>query len=181
MQQRPLDAGQGDKKFAFKYLFDVQARGIKGGFSKVSGISEEIEVVDMRDGSDPFRVRKIKGTHQGGSVTLERGVLDGATDLIKWFRDVKKAAGAYWAEVVVKLNNLSLDYPVLSVSLQNGWPSKYEVGDLDAKASDIAVESITIVHEGLDYDGILVGEGFTPTSKGIQPGTKQLRAYRPTR
>ena len=31
----------------------------------------------------------------------------------------------------------------------NGWPSKYDPADLNAKGNDIAIETLEITHEGL--------------------------------
>lgn len=167
-----------DKKFAFKYLFSVQARAIEGGFSKVSGISEEIEVVDQRDGSDPFQVRKIKGMHQGGSVTLERGVVGSRNNLLQWFMDVKKGM-PYTANVWVRLMDPDAgnrENSIFSVRMKYGWPSKWELGDLDAKSSDLAVETITIVHEGIEYMGPKAVQK-TDSEAGTQRRT--LKPYKP--
>jgi len=153
-QLKPLggETGQEDPRFGFRYSFNVLTRPIRGQFSKVSGLSEEIEVVEMRDGTDPFQVRKIAGTNQGGQITLERGIVSQRDHLIRWFGDVKKKSGQYWADVTVGVWGRPEDKDtVMDVKIRSGWPSRYEIGDLDAKSSEIAVEVLTVVHEGLEY------------------------------
>jgi len=147
----------------YKYIFSVTSgrlyrRGarIEGGFNKVSGISEEIEVIDKRDGTDPFQIRKIKGTHQGGSVQLERGIIQDKRDFLTWFQDVKNEVTPYWSNFVINLNPIndptgSVETPLESYKFLNGWPSRYEVGELNANESGLAVERLALVHEGMQY------------------------------
>ena len=39
--------------------------------------------------------------------------------------------------------------PIMTWALTNAWPKKVENHDLKSDASEVAVESITLVHEGL--------------------------------
>jgi phage tail-like protein len=156
LSRRPELAGTQDPdlQFGFKYVFNVLSKNVRGSFSSISGLSEEIEVVDQRDGTDPFQVRKIKGTHQGGSLTLQRGVVADRYHLIQWFTDVKKNKVPFWAEIDIGVGGRFWDQLgelIIGLTLHNGWPSKYELGELDARSSDIAVEVLTVAHEGLDF------------------------------
>lgn len=141
--------------YAYKYLFEVQTKNLKGGFSRVSGISEEIEVVDMRDGTDPFQIRKIRGTKQGGTITLERGIVQNRREMFAWFASVKANDVPFWANALVSLNTRKntreADKPVFTMEISSAWPSKYEISELDAKASDLSVEILSLAHEGLEY------------------------------
>ena len=144
----------------YKYIFDVRtSRRVEGGFKSVTGISEEIEVVDLRDGTDPFQVKKIKGTHQGGQLSLERGVVKNRTEFLKWWRAVKRGEVPYWSNIVIHLNEKGTDprtaESVTSIRFFNGWPNRYEITDLDATTSDLAMETLSVVHEGLEYLGSL--------------------------
>jgi phage tail-like protein len=40
---------------------------------------------------------------------------------------------------------------VLHWILHQAWIAKIEVGDLNAKGTDVAIESIELAHEGLDF------------------------------
>ena len=39
--------------------------------------------------------------------------------------------------------------------LKNAMPVKFRVGDLNAKGSDVAVEELHLVHEGLEMNGVV--------------------------
>lgn len=151
----------------YKYLFNVSTasrpdtnrysyKGVAGGFNKVSGISEEIEVIDKRDGTDPFQIRRIKGTHQGGTVQLERGVIQDKRDFLNWFQAVKDGRVPYWTDFFVSLNDVTdpqqnISPPLESYRFFNGWPSRYELGELNANESGLAVERLSLVHDGMRY------------------------------
>jgi len=137
----------------YKYLFRASARGIEGGFTKISGVSEEIEVVDKRDGVDPFRTRKIKGAQQGGQVTLERGLVKDRQSLFNWFRSVKEEDTPYWSNILVSVYaapSVEAGNYVAFFTLFHAWPNRYEIGELNAKSSEIEVETLSVVHEGID-------------------------------
>src|SRR5579885_3551021 len=91
---------------ARSFLFEVSSmgiRGLHGGFSRVSGLKEEIEVVDARDGTDPLQTRKLHGIHSGGEATFERGVIDNLDDLIGWYNDMKNAVPGYKTDLSVNV------------------------------------------------------------------------------
>jgi phage tail-like protein len=40
----------------------------------------------------------------------------------------------------------------MSFKIADGWPSKWEGPAFNAKASEVAIETLEIVHEGLDLE-----------------------------
>src|SRR5262249_22717135 len=73
-----------------------------GGFSRVSGLSAEIAIVEYRSGSDHVGdARKMPGLTKYANVTLERGVA-GNLDLWQWF-DAVRNGNVDRRDVVVRL------------------------------------------------------------------------------
>lgn len=149
-------AGEDPTLRGYKWLFDARfGRRIRGGFNKVTGITEEIEVVDKRDGTDPFQVKKLKGTHQGGILTVERGYIRDKDEFLQWWTRVKKNIVPFWTNIVLHLR--PADDPkggnspaIVSYRFLNAWPSRYELGELDAQSSGLAIEKLGFAHEGLE-------------------------------
>lgn len=145
---------------ARQYVFSVYSRafGNVGSFSKVSGISEEIEVVEKRDGSQPFIPRKLVGQFRGGAATLEKGLISDIDVFSKWFNTVKELTQGnnYRSSIIIGVagNDGLLAREIV---LSKAWPSSYKLGDLDAKSSGVAVESLTIVFESLEFRSKYVG------------------------
>lgn len=145
---------------AVKFRFDVICGffgRIIGSFSKISGIKEQIEVVDMRDGTDPQRTKKLVGTHQGGTIVLEKGVTGNVSELVGWFNRVKKNdRNGFRSDIAIGVADCA-NRLARVVKLQDAWPSAYELGDLDAKSSEVEVESLTLVFESLEFDDEVIG------------------------
>ena len=138
--------------YAVQFLFTVTSTRLRASFSKISGIREEIEVVDMRDGLDPLQTRKIPGPHAGAVVTFSRGVTEHAIDIPKWFNAVKACEKDFRDDVAVSVGNCSRT-AIRSFALRRAWPISYELGELDGRTSGILVESLSLAFETLDFAG----------------------------
>jgi phage tail-like protein len=68
------------KSFNFTVQFDGAA---VGGFTEVSGLGLEVEVIEYREGSDGNVVRKLPGLTKYNNITLKRGYI-GDTTLSDW-------------------------------------------------------------------------------------------------
>jgi phage tail-like protein len=150
------------------FRFEVIARDFEASFSKVSGLREEIEVVEMRDGTDPFQVRKIPGMRGGGEVTFSKGITSTSDKLYKWFRHTKKLSTEFRRDMIVDIRGCEgsrvfdpekhatsqrpsyENNPVAkTILLQATWPRAFEVGDLDAQASEVALHTLGVVFEDM--------------------------------
>jgi phage tail-like protein len=126
--------------------------GLRGGFSKVSGIKEEIEVDEKRDGADPFQTVKNIGQFKGGTLQLSKGVVDNINSFYNWFDTVKSVDNAPFRETVT----LEVHNPVGDVALKmrflRAWPTSYELGEMNAMSSGVAMESLSIAFEKAEMD-----------------------------
>jgi phage tail-like protein len=126
-------------------------RKIAGTFREVSGLDSESEVSEQRsvdEGGNPV-VRKVPGATKWSNITLKRGV-DENLDLWEWRQAVhREGAEAARADGTIEL----VDYdgmPVATYRFRQGWPVKYTGATLSAASGDVAVEEITICHEGFE-------------------------------
>ena len=131
------------------HSFRLEMSGIQiAGFSEVTIPDLSIEEVSYREGTDPY-TRKLAGMASVGSVTLKRGITE-STELYDWFTDVA-ALGAGMTQrksVSIILVNQAGDEQA-RWNCSNAWPSKYETGALDAKSSDVLVETLEIQVEAM--------------------------------
>lgn len=142
------DARVADPATAFR--FQVNSTKLRGpaGFSKISGIKEENEVMEYREGSDKqLAVRKIPGLRTYPEVTFEKGLTRQGLDLVNWRKDVLRGAEGFRASVLVTVQDCTGN-AARSAQMERGWPSSLEMSDLDGSSSEVAVETMTIVHEG---------------------------------
>lgn len=146
----------------FAYSVRVPDLQFDAGFSKVSGLNEESDVAEYREGEDPPTMTKMPGLVKFGNVTLERGI-DQNQLLRTWRRQVTAARSFYGIslyhhETLITLRDVkggaqpgaNASVPLLSWSLIRSWPAVYNIADLDANSSDPLLVTVELAHEGIE-------------------------------
>ena len=123
-----------------------------GGFSDVSGLSNEITIAEYRNGNDrPNHVRKVPGVHKVGDVTLKRGIVN-STDLWTWITQTNTQGIAGKRDVVITLRD-EAGKPVQKWKLGGVLPKKYTGPTLAAKGGgDVAMEELVLSSESLESE-----------------------------
>jgi hypothetical protein len=104
------------------FHFTVEWGGTRLGFTEVTGLTQENQAIEYRDGSFPeYSSIKMPGLRKFSNITLKRGVVKGDNDFFKWLWNVS-----------------------------NAFPVKVEGPQLKASANEVAIESIELAHEGLE-------------------------------
>src|SRR3954466_2368243 len=81
----PATGARPDPLAAFRFRVRIEGREA-GGFSEVSGIQAEVEVLEVRAGGENTFVHKLPGPTKHGNLTLRRGVA--TLELWAWFADI---------------------------------------------------------------------------------------------
>ena len=137
------------------YLFSVTVDGYDsiGIFSNASGLNEENEIVfyKQRGQGGVLSIKKVPGQYKWGDITLKRGVTSGK-DMWDWRQLVVQGKmGDARKSGAITVYSTDLQTPVATWNFVNGWPSKWEGGDLAADSDEVFAESLTICHEGLSW------------------------------
>ena len=128
--------------------FRVEWGGNRVGFMEVSGLAMELDVVPFRDGSSPDNsVTLLPGLKHFSPVVLKRGVVQGDNEFFTWMNTVQSGQVDRRDVTIALLNGRH--EPVVVWRVRNAFPSKLEYAPLNARGSDVAVETLTLVHEGL--------------------------------
>ena len=131
-----------------KFHFQVDWGGTKIGFTEVSGLDVETEVVEYREGASPeYSKLKMPGMQKFSNITLKRGTFQSDNEFYQWWNTVKLNT-IERRDITIKLLNEEHD-PVVVWKVKNAWPSKIQSTDLKADGNEVAIESMEIVHEGL--------------------------------
>jgi phage tail-like protein len=117
-------------------------------FSEVYGLAIVHEVIEYRDGAAPEQVIKMPGLRQYSNIILKRGIVKGDNDFYNWINTISNNT-VEKRDVVIRLLDQTHE-PVQGWRLHNAWPCKVIVPDLNATANDVAMETIELVHEGLE-------------------------------
>jgi phage tail-like protein len=131
-----------------KFHFQVDWGGTKIGFTEVSGLDVETEIVEYRNGASPeYSKIKMPGMQKFSNITLKRGTFKSDNEFFEWWNSVSLNT-IERRNITISLLNESHE-PVVIWKIKNAWPTKIQSTDLKADANEVAIESMEIVHEGL--------------------------------
>jgi len=131
-----------------KFHFQAEWGGVRIGFTEISGLDVETEVIEFRDGaSKEYSKRKMPGMQKFTNVTMKRGVFASDNDYYKWWNTVALNT-VERRDVTVSLLNEKHE-PVLVWKIKNAWPTKIASTDLKSDGNEVAIESIELAHDGL--------------------------------
>lgn len=135
-----------------KFHFMVEWGGNRIGFTEISGLAFETQVIAYREGSSPvYSKSKQPGLTKFSNITLKRGVFLGDFDLYKLWRKTmlfQEGKEKFRQDISIKLLDEE-HQPVITWQVNKAWPCKIMYADLKADANEIIIESMELVHEGL--------------------------------
>lgn len=132
--------------WAVNYDFLVFIGENSYGFSKVTGLAQEMEYEEIGEGGrnwSPVIVRK-PGSKQG-LLTLEHGMRTGSRS----GSGLELKAGTILKNILVFIMNKNNIVKTCAVS--QGIVTRIELGELNGLGKDILIEKLEIVHEGLSF------------------------------
>jgi phage tail-like protein len=132
------------------HRFVLEVDGIaEASFSEVSVPEASAGVVEYREGTDPPTTRKLKGLNSYGNVTLSKGITE-STELYDWWTLVEqgKLEEARRSAAIVVLDEEGNPGP--RYQFRDVWIRQYDAPDLDATGDGVAIESLELVHEGME-------------------------------
>jgi len=125
--------------------------GALGGFTECSGLGTTIETEDYRQGGQNDRVLHFPKTVTWENIRLRHGV--GLTDeLWNWHKSYVDGTGKRKDGVIVLRNDLQI--PVKAWTFRRGIPVQWTGPPLNASQSQVAIEEVTIAHEGLSLTSV---------------------------
>ena len=129
------------------FNFHVEIDGItRAAFHECSGFDSTIDVIEHREGGETT-LRKLPGMTKYSNIVLKRGITDDK-QLYDWH--IKAVKGQ-----VDRKNGsiLLLDRGGQEVARWNfvrAWPSKWTGPSLTSEGNDVAIETLELVHEGVE-------------------------------
>jgi phage tail-like protein len=132
----------------FNFLIEIDGIA-QAGFSECTGLRLEVDVIEYREGGERSSVRKLPGLAKVGDITLKRGVTI-SNELQAWFESVRNGVADRRNGAIVLLDDERK--PVVRWKFFNAFPRRWEGPDLDAKGSEVAIETLTLSCEGLERE-----------------------------
>ncbi len=142
-----------------KFHFRVDwGDGLRIGFTEVSGLDVETEVIEYRHGASlEYFKTKQPGMQKFSNITLKRGTFLGDNSYFDWWKETKffqegdDPRSRYRRDLTISLLNENHD-PIVIWKVKNAWPTKVQSTDLKADGNEIAIQTMELVHEGLTVE-----------------------------
>lgn len=169
---------------------------VKTGFSVVSGLTVQNEMVAYREGGMNTHPHKMIGQSDFGPVTFTKGVFADDDSLYRWQTYMhawaqggiagaaSTGANDYRSDITISVYDhpdaaMKYEYPNtggetvpghrMQYKLWNCWPASFSLGDLNAGDSSILIQQLVINHEG--FQVAWNGSSVTASNNGpASPG-----------
>lgn len=131
-------------------VLEADGGEVRAGFAEISGLEIEQQMISYRNGNEKrLTPRQMPGLVSYAPVVLKRGVT-GDTALWAWMQRCN--SGDYQrADVTIKLLDEQREV-VMVWKVRNALPSRLSGPVMRANASEIAIETLEICHDGLSLD-----------------------------
>ncbi len=135
----------------FNFLVEIEdltgdSTSVVGGFSQVSGIVSQSDVVEHRVGSSNT-VFKIPGKTRFGNIVLRKGCTSSG-ELYHWRRRIEGGEEDRRSGSIVLLDgNLK---EKARWNFFEAWPCRYEAPELDASENAVSVETLELCVERVE-------------------------------
>jgi len=121
----------------------------QGAFSECSGLEATMEPKVIKEGGRNYGDAQRAGKVTFGTVILKRGIVS-SQDLWQWFEVLTAKSGySYRLQATITLLDQKKNKQ-LEFKLQRAMPVKFKAPDLSAVSTEVGVEELHIVHEGLE-------------------------------
>jgi len=133
---------------------------ISGGFTEVTGLEATMEAKAIKEGGHNYGVHQRPGQVTFATVVLKRGMME-SRHLWRWWALWAGADGAEnggWglsSRCNVAIALIRDRRPVIGWRLENAMPVKFRAGDLNARGTEVAIEELHLVHEGLHMSEVV--------------------------
>ena len=115
-------------------------------FSEVSGLSVSTTPIEYREGANKeYTTFKMPGLKKYDNVTLKRGSMATDNGFYDWSNTIANNT-VERRDITISLLNETHE-PVVTWSLKNAFPIKYDGGSLNASDGQVLVESVELAYE----------------------------------
>jgi len=145
--------GSADRKdplpvFCFKVTLDGIGEPMDCFFKSVSGLKYETESIPVREGGANDTTFMLVGATKWSPLVFKKGFTSNSALLVwreQWMAgEMSRVNGS-----IIQLDTAL--QPKAEWTFKRGWPTKWELSEFDASKSELAIETLEITHEGLQF------------------------------
>ena len=140
---------ESDPLVGWQFVLEVNKLPV-GYFSEIDGIGSETEIIEHKtlDKNGVEVIQKIPGRLKWNDVTLKRGITNSLA-IYEW-RTLVELGKMKDARLNCTIKMKDRDYSdAAEWTFDNAWPSKVSGPSLRADSTEVGIEEMTLVHEGM--------------------------------
>lgn len=128
---------------------------VDGAFAECTGLEATMEPKVIKSGGSNWGAFQRVGPVTFATVVLKRGISRGAK-LFRWFERVASGDHGHRCTVWITLKAPPTDAgeneTAMTWVLRNAMPVKFKAADFNARATEVGIEELHLVHEGLSLE-----------------------------
>jgi phage tail-like protein len=139
-------------KYMGSFNFRISIDGVPQECSKVvsvQSVQTESELVEYQLGHEPF-MRKIPGRNKFSEIEITR-IYQGYDQFYNWRMMIEEGIDNL-RTVNIEILAPDLNTVVRKMVLHNCWPSRWQLPNMDASSTEVAIETITLACERVTQD-----------------------------
>ena len=139
----------GDRRDPFRsFNFAVEIDGLaRAGFRECSGLDASQDPIEYREGTEGLTTRKLPGLNKYSNITLKWGMTDDH-ELWDWRKKAMTGKVERKNGSIVLLDDTGAEK--MRWNFREAWPTKWTGPSFNATGNEVAIETLEIVHEGLE-------------------------------
>lgn len=134
-----------DPFLSFRFKVEIKGHEV-GGFSEVTGLQAEVEVLEYREGGVNDFIHKLAGpVRYPANLVLKHGLMD-ADQIWQWEQQILQGNISRASVSVILLDEAGDEK--WRWNFRDAYPVKWSGPDLRAGTAEVAVETLELAHRG---------------------------------
>lgn len=146
----PNDRADPSASFRFRVQFSGEPAIPPARFTECSGLEFESETFDYKEGGEHAKVHRFPGRFKQTNLTLKRGIALDGKQLWKWVTNMVQGKIKTY-NVTVSLWDPSGQQALRTWTFMKAYPIKWSATALTAEQNAIAIETLTLAHQGMMF------------------------------
>ncbi len=147
---------QGEPAVGFRYLLSISGNPDpeESGFSEISGLSAELETESFSAGGENNLLYNLPKQVKTTPLVVKRGMFNLDSALINWVKEVVNEGfpdKIQTEDIIIQLMNEKNEI-IITWTLHNAFPTKWEVNGFNAMENKLLIESITFSYTNFEMD-----------------------------
>jgi phage tail-like protein len=123
-----------------------QQDDVDASFQEVSGLTAEFGFEEVTEGGENRYVHRLPKAAKYPNLVLKRGLVNTTSELVSWFSSTLTSG----LNVPIQTKNLEIQLldknsaPLVTWSVSNAYPAKWEIAALNAQDNKILVETMEL-------------------------------------